>query len=465
MSHKVWFVGAIGLVALVACESSDDGDSPGGHAGRGGSSGASGAAGSSGKAGSANAGSSSGGAPGTGGSAGAAGNAANGGSPRGEAGESSGGAAAGAPSGDGGTGEGGVGGDGGNDDGAPAVAYISTLLRKLLVASLDPVTGAPSLLPSSPIELDSFVNGVAVSPNRRFVFVPVEPARIDTFPIQADGSLPEEPTSSVEVEDDSAILSLALDPLGRFAYGVIPFSQAIHVFKVDATTGALTPSGEPLVVGPEPGHRRPAFLAPDPSGRFVYVTQLNDGAPAADNGIRIYGVDPTSGELTELESSPVNAGNVTAGAIVFRPDGKFLFSAGGGVNAFAIDQETGALDLVEGSPFSQDVQSDPWAPNITMDPRGKRLYVSNFVQTQNITGFDIDATTGALQKLPGEPVKTAAPYSIALGPGGRFLYVGDDTSELSVFSVSSATGALTKLAGSPFAFGGLEADIAFVTLP
>lgn len=468
MSYKGWLACGLGVVVLVACESSDDGDSPGGEAGRGGSAGTSGAAGNGGKAGSGSAGTPSGGKAGSGGSAGQNGGGGKAGSSTGEAGESSGGASAGAPGGEGGSGEGGAGGEGGDsgdDNGGPAVAYVSTLLGELLVASLDPTTGVPELLPSSPVEVDGLLNGVVVSPDRKFVYIPVEPARIDTYPIQADGSLPEEPSTSVELDEEATVLTMALDPLGRFAYSVSPFTQTIYTFKVNATTGALTPSGEPLLVGPAPEHRSPAFLAPDPSGRFVYVTQMSDGAPTDDDGIRCYSVDQTTGELSELASSPFDLGAIPGGVIAFRPDGKFLYSTGGGLNAFAVNQDTGELDLVEGSPFSADVQSDPWAPNIAIDPRGKRLYISNFIQTQNITGFVIDNVTGALQKLPGDPVRTAAPYSIALGPGGRFLYVGDDNGEFSAFGVSRETGALTKLAGSPFAFGGLEADIAFVTLP
>ncbi|HYQ15319.1 MAG TPA: beta-propeller fold lactonase family protein, partial [Polyangiaceae bacterium] len=234
------------------------------------------------------------------------------------------------------------------------------------------------------------------------------------------------------------------------------------VFKVDPLSGALTLSGDSLKLGAGPDHRAPAFVAPEPTGHFVYVTQLAAGVQP-DDGIRGYSVDQTSGELTELPGSPFNAGNVIAGAIVFRPDGKFLFSSGNGVNAFAIGAQ-GQLTLVDGSPFSTDVQSDPWAPNITIDPAGKLLYVSNFGPTRHVTGFKIDPISGALEQA-GAPVTTTSPYSLALGPGGRFLYVGEDTGEIAVFKVSRPSGQLTALDGSPFQFGGLEPDLAFLTLP
>lgn len=360
-------------------------------------------------------------------------------------------------------GEGNQGGGGGEDAAAPGVAYISTFIGDLLVASLDPESGAPTLLPSSPIAVDGFSHGVAVSPDARFLFVPAQPARIDTYPIAVDGSLPTEPSSSAEVDDDNPMLSVALDPLGRFAYGVSPFSQTVYAFTIEPASGALTLSGDPISIGTPPDHRAPAFVGPAPSGRFVYVTQMAAG-PAPDDGIRAYRVDQTNGRLTELAESPFQAGNVVAGAVVFTPDGKFMFTSGGGVNAFKVDTESGKLELVAGSPFSLDVQSDAWAPNLAIDPEGKLLYASNFALTRHVSGFAIDPESGALSPVPGSPASTPSPYSLALGPGGRFLYVGDDTGQISVFRVARPSGRLVELDDSPFPFGGLEADFAFVSL-
>lgn len=463
MRGKTWLVVFGGLLAVGACESTDSpGSSPqvgSAGAGEAGDSGATAGAGA-----------------GTGGKAGASGvgGTAIGAAAGSDDGVAMAGTGRGGAKGDGGAdsghdGDGAVGGSGGDaGEGSaapPAVAYVSTLFGDLLVASLDPVTGVPSLLPSSPVHVTRFLHGVVVSPNHKFVFVPVEPTRIETYPIATDGSLPAVPSSSVVLDDDEPLLTMALDSKGRFAYGVSPFSNTIYVFTVNQGTGALTVSGEPLLVGPAPAHRIPAFVAPEPSGHYVYVTQIADGSPAADNGIRGYAVDQTTGTLTELPGSPFGGDSVAAGAIVFRPDGKFLYSSGGGLNAFAIDADSGKLTLVPGSPFSQDVGSDPWAPNITVDPQGKLLYASHFSLTRHISGFAIDAASGALEAISAPPVTAISPYSIALGPGGRFLYVGEDNGQLNVFSVARPSGALTKLDDAPFQFGGLEPDIAFAALP
>ncbi|HYP90789.1 MAG TPA: beta-propeller fold lactonase family protein, partial [Polyangiaceae bacterium] len=471
MRAHAWLLCFTGLVTAVACGSSEGGEADSAAETNGGSSAGSSTHGGAvaGKS-TAGAGTTTGGA---GTSTGGAGNAGRGGAPA--AGQSGAGSTqAGAPHdaeggappavGAGGENDGGSAQDGGAAGGeggavaAPAVAYVSTLFGELLVASLDPSSGAPTLLPSSPIKVDGTLNGVVVSPGGKYLFVPATPARIDTYPIGADGALPPQPSSSTSVEDSNGILSMALDPLGRFAYGVSPFSAAVYVFKVDAASGALTLSGAPLQLGTGPDHRAPAFVAPDPTGHFVYITQMAAGVQP-DNGIRGYSVDATSGALTELGGSPFDEGDVVAGAAVFRPDGKFLFTSGNGVNAFAVDAQ-GELKLVVGSPFSHDVQSDAWAPNITIDPAGRLLFVTNFGATRHVTGFAIDADSGALEQA-GPAVTTTSPYSLALGPGGRFLYIGEDSGQIAVFKVERPSGTLTPLAASPFAFGGLEPDLAF----
>jgi 6-phosphogluconolactonase (cycloisomerase 2 family) len=270
----------------------------------------------------------------------------------------------------------------------------------------------------------------------------------------------------VSIDDDNPALSWTFDPQGRFAYVASPFSQSIYSFAVNGESGALQAIGEPLLVGPAPDHRLPAFVAADPSGHFVYVTQLADpAAPANDNGIRGYRVNQETGALSELPESPFGEGGVVAGAIAFRPDGQFLFSSGGALNAYAIDPDSGNLSLVEGSPFTTDVGSDPWAINLAVTPQGDFVYVSHFLPTQHVSGFAIDPESGALQAVPGSPITTGAPYSIAIDPTGRFLLVGDDSGHVPAYSLSRDDGSLSALEGSPFPFGGLEPEFAFATRP
>jgi 6-phosphogluconolactonase (cycloisomerase 2 family) len=99
----------------------------------------------------------------------------------------------------------------------------------------------------------------------------------------------------------------------------------------------------------------------------------------------------------------------------------------------------------------------------TVTIRKKILYVSND-GTDNISGFSINTTTGALTPVPGSPFATGGSGSIfgislAVTPNGKFVYAGNGGSlNISAFSVGS-NGALTPITGSPFFIGDLPDGI------
>ena len=133
--------------------------------------------------------------------------------------------------------------------------------------------------------------------------------------------------------------------------------------------------------------------------------------------------------------------------------------------AFSIDQNTGALSPVPGSPFSLGVAQ------IHADPSGKYLLgVSDIaddmgvVNDPHISVFAIDPTTGAPAAVAGSPFATvSAGFDFVITPNDKFVYVtGIDTSTGSLgaiegYELDSTSGALTAISGSPFAgfFGAL----------
>ena len=148
---------------------------------------------------------------------------------------------------------------------------------------------------------------------------------------------------------------------------------------------------------------------------------------------------------------------------MFTPNGSYLYSSGNGLNAFKIEA-TGKLTSVPGSPFTLDVGSDSTASNLTMDPRGELVYATQFQPKQLVLGFAIDPSIGKLSPVPGSPVNSAAPYSVAFDPSGHFVFVGSDGGQVAVFSVSRPSGSLKPIAGSPFELGGLQPELAFAAL-
>src|SRR2546421_4320338 len=121
----------------------------------------------------------------------------------------------------------------------------------------------------------------------------------------------------------------------------------------------------------------------------------------------------------------------------------------------------GTLTIVPGSPFMTGGNgSGLYAASntATVTIRKKILYVAN-TGSNNISGFSINTTTGALTLVPGSPFATKGNgsffgISLAVTPNGKFVYAGNAGSgNISAFSVGS-NGALTSIAGSPFSAGG-----------
>jgi 6-phosphogluconolactonase len=182
--------------------------------------------------------------------------------------------------------------------------------------------------------------------------------------------------------------------------------------------------------------------------KFVYVA--NDGS--AD--VSAFTLDDDTGVLVEIEGSPFAAGpgpiHVTSD-----PEGRFLFVANGdedtpSVSVFAIDPDTGALAEVDDSPFS--TGDAPWCTAVS--PDGAYVYVRC---DGEIDAFSLDGASGALTPLDGSPfTATGSSGDIMVHPSGRYLFTpGQDSDEFHVFAVDTGSGALAEADGSPYL---LDAD-------
>ena len=80
--------------------------------------------------------------------------------------------------------------------------------------------------------------------------------------------------------------SIAIDPLGKFAYVANLGSNDISVYSINGTTGALT------LTGTTAAGSSPTSIVVHPSGKFAYVT--NSGS----NDISMYSINSTTGALT-----------------------------------------------------------------------------------------------------------------------------------------------------------------------
>lgn len=229
--------------------------------------------------------------------------------------------------------------------------------------------------------------------------------------------------------------ALKFIPNGAFGY-----SNTGAEFSVNTTTGVLTQIGTATV-----GHI-PYDAALSPSGGFLYIPNFQDATISA------FTVNQTTGALTAVTGSPFADGDIEPAAAVVSPSGKYLFVANfstgnaGSISVFSINTTTGALTAVTGSPFTG---SGP-ANGITIDPTGNFLYVA----ANGVDAYSVNQTTGTLTVITGAPYTTpAAPFGVTVDPTGKFLYAsifGNLTTsqtapDLITYSINTTTGALTQV--------------------
>jgi len=250
--------------------------------------------------------------------------------------------------------------------------------------------------------------------------------------------------------------SVAADPSGRFLYEVNdPFngtsSNELFAFTINSSTGALTPiQGSPFTSGADT-----LSVSIDPTGKFLYTADFG-------GSISEFSIDAVTGALTLVSQadclSPGTSGFGSANYVATDPAAGFLFASNpvSGICSFSISQ-TGTLQPVAGSPFAfstnalQNLNTDP--RSVAVDPFGKFLYTADYDPTDDVSAFSIAPGAGTLTQLSGSPYPIGAnignPTSLVADPLGRFLWVVDGFAALSGFSINASTGALSGLSGFP----------------
>jgi len=215
---------------------------------------------------------------------------------------------------------------------------------------------------------------------------------------------------------------------------------SLDAWTINADSAALTAvSGSPFSLGTL---SLPAGLATNNNAQVLYVADVG--------GIDALHADPT-GALTAISGSPFPAG--TGLYLAVDPSDKFLFASDttppGNVLAFTLDS-AGALTAVPGSPFPISGTTSNQPQQIAVDSSGKFVYV--ILQTTNqVAGFSIDSSTGALTAVPGSPFSTGN-GPLGLATANNVLYVSNSMDgTISGYTIDATSGVLMPIAGSPFA--------------
>lgn len=257
--------------------------------------------------------------------------------------------------------------------------------------------------------------------------------------------------------------SLAHDPQGRFLFvsaqadrphGNQVGHDEVASFRINPADGSLTPVGTPTILTNPAG-----AIVVSADGRFLYMSLIQ--------GILVFSIDQGSGALALVKGSPFVIDPNTAtlnvqAALAIDPQGRFLYQAQTGnfggvgqVAVYALNRGTGIPTPVAGSPF--ETSPTPFfAETNAADPLGRFVFTGGSISAPNLDVESVNGS-GALSPAPGSPFPTNNDiiFSITADPAGKFLYVSAGVQKSGIFGYRiDATGALTMLTGSPFAPNG-----------
>jgi 6-phosphogluconolactonase len=226
----------------------------------------------------------------------------------------------------------------------------------------------------------------------------------------------------------------------------------LSAYTVQSNGSLRAVTGSPFAAGGGPNS-----VAVVPSGLFAYVA---DNIPGNVSGFSI----AKDGVVTPIAGSPFVAPTGTA-FVTTDPSGRFLYALNCGANcsgtgpgdvgAYTIDQQTGVLTAIAGSPFA----AGEYPYSLAVDPTGHFAYVAN-AGSGDVYSFSIDSQSGALTQV-GLPVAAGTrPISVIVDPWSQYVYTANTgSSNVSAFSINF-DGSLSNVGGSPFAVGAYTAAIA-----
>ena len=262
------------------------------------------------------------------------------------------------------------------------VASDATPIGRVCGYEFDPLTLTLTPVQGSPFVAGRGTRSIALDAKGKFLYAAnFTDGSIAGYSI--DGSSGELRTlsGSAFVSADDSTLAVVVDPLGRFVYSTNSIQNGtISGFAIDRDNGGLTPV--PNAPNPAPGVTGP--LAIDPRGRFLFV---------AANPNKVYAIDATTGRLTIVNATFAPA----AQGLAVDPSGRYLFttSAGNRIDAYRIDA-SGTVTSAGGAATGLDPQG------VTVDATGRHVYTAN-AGDGTISGFRIDDATGGLTPLAGSP--------------------------------------------------------------
>ena len=226
-------------------------------------------------------------------------------------------------------------------------------------------------------------------------------------------------------------------------------SEGIYLYRLDLSSGELEHFGTTR------GVVNPSFLALAPNRRYLYaVNEVEEFAGRKSGAVSAFAVDQRTGDLRLLNQKPSLGADPCYVEVDAR--GRFVLIAnytGGNVTVFPVERDGSlgeATDFkqYQGSSVNRDRQEGPHAHCIVLDPANQFVYSCD-LGTDRIMIFHFDARNGKL--LPGDQrwvqmKPGAGPRHLAFHPSGKYVFVLNELhSTITAFSRDPDRGTLQEL--------------------
>ena len=238
----------------------------------------------------------------------------------------------------------------------------------------------------------------------------------------------------------------------RFIYGTPGFESGSIQAGAILSDGSVTPiAGSPF----NEGLGQPSIIqvTADSGGRFVYVLNVEAmavGMQIGNPGIAGFKIDNQTGALTAVPGSPITFPIRNNNLLVLDGQGRFVFEPNGQGNSistafdvYSIDQNSGALTKTTSTS-----NVAPVGEFSVASADGQFLFNAGngLVQAYTIS------LSGELLAAPGPAISTGGSAGpLAISVDGKFLYAANSTQgTVAVFAIGTG-GTLTAVSGSPFA--------------
>jgi len=286
------------------------------------------------------------------------------------------------------------------------------------------------------------------APGTNMDLVKVDPSTHDITPLpgQTFHTLPGFVTSS-----DCCPNTVAVDGSGKFAYVGGLNDGSIHVYSVDQSSGTWTEISASNSQ-PSSGGGSVYTVVMHPTNKLLYEAQR------ASEFVNTWTRNQNSGLISPNPGSPFGTGALTSSVSV-SVDGRFLFVPQyetGHVSVYTVNAD-GTLIAVAGSP----VTAGNAPSRVVADPQDRFIFVLSSGSYNggpaNVQAFTLDQATGAISQVPNSTFTVFEVSEIRVDANGKFLYgLGGQTM---VWSIDQTTGALSPVSGSPFKIAAADALI------